>query len=399
MVVSQLLSNPAEDARIRSEIRKRNDEFRAGVREFAAPLADGYHSRATSTEFFWELYRQMGEQGILGLSTPVSAGGAGASFVQAGIAMEELGRADFNAAFSLFGALCTNEMLATHGSDEVQEAWLGPALRGETAIGFAVTEMVAGSDSRNIQTRATRVDGGWSLNGHKTSSGFAVVAGATIVFARTSEDPRNGITPFLVALGSPGVTLRRIPNYGFRPTGRGELELDDVFVPDSHVIGEVGHGFELVIESFDYTRALIALLAVGAADRAIEIAVEWAKERETFGAKLATRQGITFPIAEHLTRVNASRLMACDALERKDEGLPITREAAMSKWFATDTALKAVHEAIVILGHRAYSEEMPLMQLFRDVQGLEIAEGPAQIQKMVIARDVFGRVSQSRHGG
>ncbi|MBP1325827.1 cyclohexanecarboxyl-CoA dehydrogenase [Leucobacter exalbidus] len=372
------------------------DQLRASAREFAESIADGYHARATSTEFFWDIYREMGSRGFLALSTPIEQGGLAASALCTGIAMEEIGRADFNVAFALFGALCTNELLAKHATPTVQKEWLAPALKGDTAIGFALTELVAGSDSRNIQTQAKRTDDGWVLNGHKTSSGFAVVAGAAVVFARTSDDPRNGITPFLVPLDSPGVERRRIPSLGFVPTGRGEFSLNNVVVPDAYVIGEVGLGFNLVSESFDYTRALIALLAVGSADYAIQLAVDWAQERETFGAKLATRQGITFPVAEHLTRIAASRLLAYDVLKRKDSGLPITREAAMSKWFATETAVNAVHEAIVILGHRAYSEDLPLMQLFRDVQGLEIAEGPSHIQKMIIAREVFGRSSLSR---
>src|SRR6478735_6082709 len=180
--------------------------FRHTVSEFADTISDGYYDRAVSTDFFWDVYRELGARGILALSTPVGYGGAGASAVQTGIAMEVVGAADFNVGFSLFGALCTNELLARFASQEVRERWLVPALAGRTAIGFAVTEPAAGSDSRNILTRARPVPGGWRLTGHKTSSGFAVVAGAAIIFARTSDDPKKGITPFQVPLDSAGVS-------------------------------------------------------------------------------------------------------------------------------------------------------------------------------------------------
>jgi len=373
-----------------------HDALRSEVRAFADGIADGYLDRALSTDFFWELYRQAAGQGYWGMTVPVEHGGRGATSVECGVVMEELARGDFNLGFCLFAAYSANKLLALHATDEVRERWLGPALAGETAIGFALTELVAGSDSRNIQTRATRVDGGWRLDGHKTSSGFAVVAGATIVFARTSDDPKRGITGFLVPLDSEGVTRERIPNGGFRPTGRGKIALDGVLVPDANVVGEVGGGFQTVMGSFDVGRAMIALLALGGVQRSIDLAVDFASSRETFGAPLSDRQGITFLIAEHATRLEAARHLAYHVLALADAGLPTTKPAAMSKWYATEAATNAARDMIVVHGHRGYSDELPLMQLMRDLQGLEIAEGPTQIQKMIITREIFGRSSGGR---
>lgn len=374
----------------------RHEAFRATVKRFADSFAAGYHARAMSLDFFWDLYRETGARGLLGLTVPAELGGTGASSIETGIAIEEIGRGDFNLGFALFGAFSANEILAVHGTDAARARWLAPALAGETVIGFALTELVAGSDSRNIETRATRVAGGWRIDGHKTSSGFAVCAGASIVFARTSDDPRAGITALLVPLDSSGVTRERIDSGGFRPNGRGKLGLNGVFVPDENVIGEVGRGFAIVTSAFDYTRAVIALLGIGAASRALEIAIAWAGTRETFGDVLSSRQGVTFPIAEHMTRLEAARLLAYHVLARRDAGLPHAKESAMAKWFGVQAAVEAVHESILLHGHRAYSEELPLMQLHRDLMGLELAEGTAQIQKMIISREIFGRGSGGR---
>jgi cyclohexanecarboxyl-CoA dehydrogenase len=373
-----------------------SDALRAEARAFADLIYDGYLERALSDDFFWDLYRQAAALGYLGMRVAPEHGGRGANALEAGIVLEEVARGDFNLGFCLFGAYSANRILAQHASDEARDRWLLPALAGETAIGFALTELVAGSDSRNIGTRAARVEGGWRLDGHKTSSGYATFAGASIIFARTSDDPRTGITGFLVPLDNEGVTRERIPNAGFRPTGRGKIGLTGVMVPDANVIGEVGKGFATVIDSFDVGRAMIALLAVGAAQRAIDMTVEFTSTRETFGAPLSDRQGITFPIAEHATRLEAAKQLAYHALTSADAGLPTTKIAAMSKWFATESATNAARDMIVAHGHRGYSDELPLMQLMRDLQGLEIAEGPTQIQKMIITRELFGRSSGGR---
>jgi cyclohexanecarboxyl-CoA dehydrogenase len=357
-----------------------HDALRAEARAFADSIYDGYLERALSVDFFWELYRETGARGYLGMTVPRASGGRGASNVEAGIVMEELARGDFNLGFALFAAYSGNRILAEHGTPEAKERWLVPALSGETAIGFALTERVAGSDYRNIETRATRADGGWRLDGHKASSGFALVAGATIVWARTSD----GISGFLVPLDTEGVTCERIPSSGFRPTGRGNIELSGVLVSDANVLGEA-------IGSFDVGRAMIALLAIGAVQRAIDVAVDFVGRRETFGAPLSDRQGITFQIAEHATRLEAAKHLAYHVLASADAGLPTATSAAMAKWFATEAATNAARDMIVALGHRGYSDELPLMQLMRDLQGLEIADGPTQIQKLIITRDLFGR--------
>lgn len=373
-----------------------HERLRAEVRAWGDTYAEGYLERALSLDFFWDLYRDTGARGYLGMTVATADGGRGATAVEAGIVIEEVSRADFNLGFALFGAYSANELLAQFATQSVKDAWLAPALRGETAIGFALTEPVAGSDSRNIQTRATKVDGGWRITGQKASSGFTVVAGATIVWTRTSDDPKRGITPFLVPLDSPGVTRERIPNGGFRPTGRGMIGLEDVFVPDEHLLGEVGEGFTKIANSFDFTRAMIALEATGAADRAIEQTIAYTSQRETFGDVLASRQGVTFQIAEHATRIEAARLLAYSVLAKSDAGQPFTKEASMAKWFATVSATDAVRDMIVLHGYRGYSDELPLMQLMRDLQGLEIAEGATQIQKLIITRELFGRASGGR---
>lgn len=374
---------------------ERQEAYRREMAEFADSFADGYHERARSTDFFWDIFRELAKRGVYAQPLEARLGGRGGTGVEAGIAMEEIGRADFNVGFTLFGALNATQILAHHGSDRVRDEWLVPLLAGDTAIGLALTEMAAGSDARGIETRAERSGADWVLTGRKATSGFAMVAGASVVFTRTGDGPAD-ITAFLVPLDAPGVTTERIENYGFRPTGRGNIALDGVSIPDEYRIGGVGEGFGLVMHSFDFTRTLLGPLAIGAGQRALGYAIDYARTRETFGKPLLSRQGVTFPIAEHLAQFEAVRWLGYRALALRDAGLPHSKEAAMVKLLGTRAGVAAVHEAVVLMGHRGYSEELPLMQLQRDMIGLEIADGTAQIQKIIIAREALGRATTRR---
>lgn len=366
------------------------DTFREEVAEFAATLADTAHERASNPVWFPEIYRELGRRGYLSMSVPIEHGGREEKAVTDGILLEELARRDIHVGFSVFNALCTHELIARFGSEELRKEWLQPAMDGEKVIAFSLTELGAGSDARGIESRATRVEGGWRLTASKTSSGFAAVADATIFIAKTGDSHKE-FGAFFVPLNQEGIWRDRINSSGFRPTGRGKYEIDDVFVPDAHVIGEAGAGFSLVMDTFDYTRAIFALLAVGTAQTALEMAIDFGKTRETFGAPLSTRQGYTFVVAEHLAEIEAARALCYRALGLKDAGLPFTTEAAMAKLLAAKFGVESLRDVMVLFGHRSYAEDMPIWQMMRDMQGLEIAEGAPQILKMVIAREAFGR--------
>lgn len=366
------------------------ESYAREVRAFAQSIAPGYAERARTTDFFWDVYSEVAARGYLGVTAPRELGGAGHSAVTAGILMEEIGRADFNVGFSIFAAICNSGLIGPYATAEVRDEWLPAILNGQRLVGFALTEPGAGSDARGITTVAAPVAGGWRLTGDKTSSGLAAIADASIVFARTGDGPVD-ISVFLVPLEADGVSRGRIPSLGARPAGRGTIELRDVFVPAANLLGEIASGFSVIAKTFDYTRSLLGLIGVGFAGTAVQMAIDYVSEREAFGRRLSHFQGVSFPIAEHLAKLEAVKWLAYRALALRDAGLPHTKEAAMVKWLAPNLAVDAVHEAIILHGHRGYSDVLPLQQMLLDVSGLEIGDGTPQIQKMIIARETFRR--------
>jgi cyclohexanecarboxyl-CoA dehydrogenase len=367
--------------------------FRQSVHQFSqSKLAAGYLERAQSDEFFWDIYRLLGKQGLLGLGVSEANGGEGADLITVGIACEEISRADYNVGFAMFNASIAGGMLEKNLQPTLRDEWLPGVLSGELLTGLALTEPESGSDAQAMRMRAKKVDGGWLLNGEKTSSSLAAHAHGLIVFAKSSPDTTSrAVTAFFVPLDAPGVTRHPFNDTGFRPIGRAAVSFEDTFVSDQHVIGEIGRGFQMVMGEFDYTRSLLGLLAIGSAMTAIDMTVEYAKKREAFGQPIAKFQGVTFPLAEHATYIEGVKWLCYHALALREAGLPHTKEAAMIKWWGPHTAVQAIHDCIVLHGHVAYSEDLPLQQMLRDVSGLEIGDGTPQIQKLIVAREMFGR--------
>lgn len=367
--------------------------FRDSVRTFSQnELVDGYMTRANSSEFFWETYRLLGSHGLLGLGVSAENGGQGADLITVGIACEEMGAADFNVAFSLFNSAVAGGMLEKNLQASLRDKWLPGVVTGELLTGLALTEPESGSDAQAMRTRATKVEGGWLLSGEKTSSSLAAHAHGLVVFAQTaSGTASHSVTAFFVPLDQPGVSCHALDDLGFRPIGRAVVAFEDVFVPDENVMGEVGRGFQMVMGEFDYTRSLLGLLCIGAARSAIDMTVAYAKQREAFGQPIAMFQGVSFPLAEHATYMEGVKWLCYHALALRMAGLPHTKEAAMIKWWGPQASVRAIHDCIVLHGHVAYSEDLPLQQMLRDVSGLEIGDGTPQIQKLIVAREMFGR--------
>jgi cyclohexanecarboxyl-CoA dehydrogenase len=236
------------------------------------------------------------------------------------------------------------------------------------------------------------VEGGWVLTGEKTSVTQAPHADIAIVLAQTDATLRaRGIGCFLVVMDDPTVSSQSFADPGFKPLGRGSISMDGTFVPDDRVISEPGHGFQQIMAEFDLSRTLIALTAVGSAQRAIDMAIAYSRDRTTFGKPLAANQGVSFPIAEHTTYLAAVRALAYQTLGLRMAGKPHTTQAAMLKWWAPKVAFNAIQEAVVLHGQVGWSDELPLQSLLRDISGYQIGDGTPQIQKMIIARDVIGR--------
>jgi cyclohexanecarboxyl-CoA dehydrogenase len=359
--------------------------FRDAMRGFArSRFAATYHARAQSEAFPEAEYRQLVEQGLLGLLVPEHLGGQGADPMAYALAMEELSWADITLSDLILPPTIVSVLLT--GSDAAEEAAAGIA-DGSRRIGLCLTEPGGGSDSRQLATRAEPEPGGWRLYGEKTSVTSAAYLDWAVVFART---PAGGATAFLVELDDT-VSRQRFRDPGMLPVGRGALTFDGTFVPEARRLSEEGRGFQLVLAVFDLSRTVIALMACGAAQRALELTADYVKERSTFGRALSQYQGVSFTLAEHDTKLELTRALAYRSIGLRMAGRPHGREAAMVKWWGPTAAVQAIHDCVILHGHYGYSEELPLQQLMRDVSALEIADGTPQIQKLVIARRLLGR--------
>ncbi|HYE94509.1 MAG TPA: acyl-CoA dehydrogenase family protein [Terriglobales bacterium] len=377
------------------------EELARTVRTFAArELAP--HSRAwdTSAEFPRAAWRRMGELGVLGLRIPAAYGGADADFVMVGIAMEEIARGDFSCTYGVQLAALAGEILGRNGHPEVSRKWLPQTATGEAVIALALTEPSAGSDAAALQCRARRDGDDWVITGEKSGISLGVAADAAIVFARTSAASASegrvsakGVSAFLVPMDAPGVARSALRDMGSHAVGRAVISFDGVRVPGTHLIGADGSGFHQVMRGFDYNRVAIALACLGTAQQSLDETMTYVRERTTFGKPLARYEGVSFPIAEAATQLAMARLFAYRALWLADRGEAHTKEAAMVKWYAPKIARETIHHCLLLHGHYGYTDELPFEQRLRDVIGLEIGDGSAEIMKIIVARELMGRES------
>jgi cyclohexanecarboxyl-CoA dehydrogenase len=371
------------------------EELVRTLRQFASrELAPRSAQWDRSGEFPWEAWRRMGELGLLGLRMPAAHGGQDADFVTFGIAMEEIGRGDFACTYGLQLAGLAGEILGRSAPAELQARWLPPTARGETVVALALTEPGAGSDAANLVCRAERDGGDYVVTGEKSGISLGMAAQAAIVFARTDPAGRaRGVTAFLVPLDLPGVSRSPLRDMGTRAIGRAVLAFDHVRIPASHRLGAEGTGFYQVMQGFDYNRIGIALACLGVAQQSLEETMAYVKERKAFGRAIARFQGVSFPIAEAATHLEACRWLCYRALWLADQGRPHTKESAMTKWWGPRLAVETIHQCLLLHGHYGYTDELPFEQRMRDVIGLEIGDGAAEVMKMVVARELLGRES------
>lgn len=343
-------------------------------------------------EFPWSAWRQMGELGLLGLRMPPAYGGQESDYLTFGLAMEEIARGDFGCTYGLQLAGLAGEIVGANGTEEIKKRWLPPTARGEEVIALALTEPGVGSDAAHLACRAERGSGGYLITGEKSGISLAMVAQSAVLFARTGAGGgARGVTAFLVPLDLPGVSRSPLRDMGTRSIGRGVLAFDHVRVPASHRLGEEGQGFYQVMRGFDYNRVGIALACLGAAQVSLEETMAYVKERRAFGKTLATFEGVSFKIAEAATHIDACRGLCYRALWLADRGQPHTKESAMTKWWGPRLAVETIHQCLLFHGHYGYTDELPFEQRMRDVIGLEIGDGTAEVMKTIVARELMGR--------
>ena len=371
------------------------DELVRTLRQFARrELAPRSAHWDRTGEFPWEAWRRMGELGLLGLRVPEAYGGQRADFLTFGIAMEEIGRGDFSCTYGIQLAGLAGEILGRSGSEAIKTRWLPPTATGEAVVALALTEPGAGSDAANLACRAEREGDEYVITGEKSGISLGMAAHAAIVFARTDPAGRaRGVTAFLVPLDLPGVSRSPLRDMGTRAIGRAVLAFDHVRLPASHRLGEEGTGFHQVMQGFDYNRIGIALACLGVAQQSVEETMGYVKERKAFGHALARFQGVSFPIAEAATHLEACRWLCYRALWLADHGRPHTKESAMTKWWGPRLAVDTIHQCLLLHGHYGYTDELPFEQRMRDVIGLEIGDGASEVMKMVVARELMGRES------
>ena len=367
---------------------------RQAVREFAVrEMAPHVMAWDEAQAFPAELIARLAGLGLLGIQFPERYGGAGLSAVEYCICIEELARVDPTIALTV---AAHNGLAAAHiamfGSEAQRKRWLTPLARGEFLGAWALTEPDAGSDAGSLRTRARRDGDGWILDGTKTFTTHAGLAGVTVVMAVT--DPaarRHGISAFVVERGAPGLSAGRKENkLGMRAGTTADTRLDGCRVAGGHLLGREGRGFVDAMAVLDAGRIGIAALAVGLAQGAFDAARRHAAERKQFGRPLASFQATQWKLADMATGIDAARLLTYRAAYLKDRGRPTTRESSMAKLYASEVAVRAAGECVQIHGGYGFVKDYPAEKFYRDVKLLTIGEGTSEIQRLVIARQYLG---------
>ena len=386
-----------EPNRIPSPLTRLSEEeglFYSTVRQFAeqtiAPLVRGMDDEQ---QFAAGLVKQLFDLGLMGIEVPEDLDGAGGSFFDAVLAIEAISTVDPAVAVlvDVHNTLVVNA-LRRWGTDAQKRDWL-PKLATGTVGAYALSEAGSGSDAFALQTRAEGVAGGYRLNGRKLWISNAREAGLFIVFA--TLDPAagyKGITAFLVAQGTPGLTVgRKEDKLGIRASSTCELIFDGCEISAENLLGLPGKGYKIAIETLNEGRIGIGAQMLGLAEGAWRHAARYAQERRQFGRPIVEFQAVQFTLAEMATEIEAARLMVYNAARLKDAGLPYVREAAMTKYFASQVAERVASQCVEIFGGNGFVRDYPAEKYFRDSKVGKIYEGTSNMQLATIAKQVLGR--------
>jgi short/branched chain acyl-CoA dehydrogenase len=367
--------------------------FQATVRRFARERI-GPHVRAMDEAgvFRKDLLQEMFELGLMGIEIPENHGGQGGSFFQSVLAVEALAAVDPSAAVIVdVQNTIANNILLRWGNDEQKRRYL-PKLAQDTVAAFALSESGSGSDAFAMATRATRHGDHFLVTGRKLWITNAAEAGVYFLFANANPDAgHRGITCFIVERNFPGFQVgKKEDKLGIRASSTCELILDDCRVPVENVLGEIGKGYKIAIETLNEGRIAIGAQMTGLAQGALDHAIAYAKERRQFGRPIADFQAVQFELAEMATDVEASRLLVYNGARMRDAGLPFVTEAAMAKYFASQIAENVASRAVEIFGGVGFTKDYPVEKLYRDAKIGRIYEGTSNMQKMTIAKQILG---------
>ena len=370
-------------------------EMRDTVRRFTeqeiVPHAEAWDE---NNHFPREIYRQVAQLGLMGMTTPEEYGGSQLSRLTAAMIYEEIAKGEMATAVGLSVHNMITGSIARFGKQEQRQRWVRALAGGELLGAFSLSEAASGSDAASLQCRAERRDNYYLLNGTKMWVTNGGVADIYLLMARTGGNKGSvGITCFVVEKDTPGFSFGKTERkMGLHSSPTRELIFSDCKVPVANRLGEEGQGFKIALSSLDGGRINIGAIAVGVAQAAFEIARNYAREREQFGHPIGAFQAIQFMLADMAMKIEAARLLVYEAAYKLDNGQSPGMYAAMAKCFATDTAMEVTTNAVQVLGGAGYVRDYPVERYMRDVKVAQIFEGTNQIQRVVIARALLGNL-------
>jgi len=361
------------------------------ARDFARQHIKPYVMQWDETqEFPLHVFKEMGKLGMMGVLVPEAYGGTGLGYFEYVTIIEEIAKVCGSIGLSLaaHNSLCTGHIL-TFANEEQKKKYLPKLATAEWLGAWGLTEPNTGSDAGNMKTTAVRDGNEWVLNGTKNWITHGRSGDVAVVICRTGEPrTKDNATAFIVERGTPGFSGGKKENkLGMRASETAEMIFDNCRIPDSARMGEVGEGFKQAMKVLDGGRISIAALSIGIAKGAYEAALQYSKERHQFDQPISNFQGISFKLADMATEIMAAELLTMQAADLKNKKLPVTKEAAMAKYYASEIAVKTANEAVQIFGGYGYTKDFPVEKYYRDAKLCTIGEGTSEVQKIVIARE------------
>ncbi|WP_336516295.1 acyl-CoA dehydrogenase family protein [Pollutibacter soli] len=339
-----------------------------------------------------EVFKEMGKLGLMGVLIPEEYGGSGLGYFEYIAVIKEIAKVCGSVGLSLaaHNSLCSGH-INLFGSEEQKRKYLPDLASGVHLGAWGLTEPNTGSDAANMKTTAVRDGDDWVLNGTKCWITHGISGDVAVVIARTGEPRTSGnSTAFIVERGRNGFSGGKKENkLGMRASETAEMIFDNCRIPDANRLGNIGDGFRQSLKVLDGGRISIAALSLGIAQGAYEASLKYAKERYQFDQPIASFQGISFKLADMATEIAAAELLTMQAADKKMKGLPMTRDAAMAKYYASEVAVKVANDAVQIFGGYGYTKDFPVEKFYRDSKLCTIGEGTSEIQKIVIAREVI----------
>jgi alkylation response protein AidB-like acyl-CoA dehydrogenase len=375
------------------ELSEEQQLLKQAMREFAeGEIAPGAAERDEHARFPSELIPKLAEQGLLGIMVPEEYGGSGYDALSSVIILEEIARVDAAVALLVgsHNSLCSGHILLA-GSDAQKRTFLPPLARGEKLGAWALTEPGSGSDAGAMRTRATLDGDHWVIRGDKQFITQGSTAGTYVIMASTDPSQgTRGISAFVVDRDTPGLSVGKLEKkLGVRASDTAALHFDDMRVPKDRLLGKLNEGFKDVLSVLASARIGMAALAVGLAQGALDEALNYAKRRRQFGKPILEYEAIQWMLADMATESEAARLMAWHAATLRDEGAPYLRIASQAKLYSSEVAVRSTSKAIQIHGGYGYLKDSAVERFYRDAKLCEIGEGTSEVQRMVIARELF----------